>query len=126
VWLYCFDGGGPIAWSSKQQGVVALSSCEAEYIACTHAAKTLLWCRSLAKELGFKQTAPMKLFCDNQGMIACIRDPQHHTHMKYIDICYHFICDCVQNGTIEVNHVPTAENAADFLTKPLGRILHWK
>jgi hypothetical protein len=118
--------GGPIAWSSKQQGVVALSSCEAEYIACTHAAKTLLWCRSLAKELGFEQQIPTTLFCDNQGTIACTRDPQHHTRMKHIDIRFHFIRDCVQKETINVTHIPTAENAADFLTKPLGRILHRK
>lgn len=28
-------GGGPISWSSKQQSIVTLSTCEAEYIACT-------------------------------------------------------------------------------------------
>jgi hypothetical protein len=31
-------GGGPIAWSSKQQLTVATSSCEAEYVACAHCA----------------------------------------------------------------------------------------
>ena len=35
--------GAPILWYSKQQTVVALSSCEAKYIACTHLAKELLW-----------------------------------------------------------------------------------
>lgn len=30
--------GGPISWSSKQQPLVALSTCEAEYIACSHCA----------------------------------------------------------------------------------------
>jgi len=29
-------GGGAIAWSLKQQVVVVLSSCEAEYITCSH------------------------------------------------------------------------------------------
>jgi hypothetical protein len=29
-------GGSPLSWSSKQQAVVALSSCEAEYLATTH------------------------------------------------------------------------------------------
>lgn len=44
---------GPIAWSSKQQAVVALSSCEAEYLSTTHAAKQILWTRSILSELGY-------------------------------------------------------------------------
>ena len=36
-------GGSIIAWSSKQQVVVALLSCEAEYIACLHCAWQILW-----------------------------------------------------------------------------------
>ena len=35
--------GGAIAWSSKKQQTVALSTTEAEYIATTHAAKQVLW-----------------------------------------------------------------------------------
>lgn len=37
-WLFCL-GGEPIFWSSKRQSVVALSSCEAEYIALDEADK---------------------------------------------------------------------------------------
>src|SRR5258708_8427135 len=36
-------GGSIIAWSSKQQVIVALLSCEAEYIACLHCAWQILW-----------------------------------------------------------------------------------
>jgi len=43
--------GGAIAWSSKKQFTVALSTAEAEYIAATHAAKQVLWHKSLFKEL---------------------------------------------------------------------------
>lgn len=35
-WLFCF-GGGPIFWGLKKQIVVALNSCEAEYIALNEA-----------------------------------------------------------------------------------------
>ena len=119
-------GGGPISWSSKQQGVVALSSCEAGYIASTHATKQVLWLRSLSQELRFAQDNPSSLFCDNQGSITCTHDPQHHSRMKHIDLRYHFICDCVQKRLIDCIHVSSAENMADLLTKPLLRIIHAK
>lgn len=47
--------GGPVSWCSKQQGTVALSSIEAEYIALTLAAKEATWLRLLLTELGLLQ-----------------------------------------------------------------------
>jgi hypothetical protein len=119
-------GGGPIAWSSKQQNVVALSSCEAEYVASAHAAKEVLWLRSLAQELGFDQRNTTPVYCDNQGTVACMRDPLHHSRMKHIDIRFHFIRDCVQQGQLDIIHIAGIENVADILTKPLARIIHEK
>lgn len=48
-------GSSPISWSSKQQGVVALSSCEAEYLSVTHCTREVLWFRNLYGELGYPQ-----------------------------------------------------------------------
>ena len=73
-------GGGPLSWSSKQQAIVALSSCEAEYISCTHCARQIIWLRSLFNELGFPQNQPTILYCNNQGTVACMHDP--HAHYK--------------------------------------------
>ena len=56
----------PLSWSSKQQAVVALSSCEAEYLATTHCVHDVLWFRNLFAELGFPQGQLTTLFCDNQ------------------------------------------------------------
>ena len=46
--------------------------------------------------------------------------------MKHIDIRAHFIRDCVNNGVINVHHIPGVENPSDLLTKPLDRIVHDK
>ena len=35
--------GGAVAWSSKKQQTIALSTAEAEYIAATHITKQVLW-----------------------------------------------------------------------------------
>jgi hypothetical protein len=119
-------GGGPISWSSKQQVVVALSSCEAEYISCTHCARQIIWLRSLFDELGFPQTDSSILFCDNQGTVACTHDPHSHSRMKHIDIRAHFVRDCVNRRIIDVHHIPGVQNPADLLTKPLQTTIHLK
>ena len=119
-------GNGPLNWSSKQQVVVALSSCEAEYLACSHCARQVIWLRSLFDELGFPQLHPTTLYCDNQGTVACTHDPQAHSHMKHIDIRAHFIRDAVNHRLIDVHHIPGIENPADLLTKPLHRSTHQK
>ena len=114
----------PISWSSKQQAIVALSSCEAEYIACTHSAKQIMWLRSLLAELGFPQQTPTTLHCDNTGTVACTHDPHGHTRMKHISIRMHFIRECVNQGLIDVIHISNRFNVADLFTKPLARIAH--
>ena len=117
---------GPLSWSSKQQAIVALSSCEAEYISCTHCARQVIWLRSLFHELGFPQTQPTTLYCDNQGTVACTHDPHSHSRMKHIDLRQHFIRACVNNRIIDVHHIPGIHNPADLLTKPLERVTHQK
>ncbi|KAL7608790.1 hypothetical protein Lser_V15G13166 [Lactuca serriola] len=50
----CTSGGAsgnPITWSSQKQHTVALSSCEAEFMAATATTCQALWLRSLLKEL---------------------------------------------------------------------------
>ena|ERR1700761_8558366 len=112
-----------LSWISKQQAVVALSSCEAEYLA-THCAHDVLWFCNLFAELGFTQSQPTSLFCDNQGMVACTHNPHAHSKMKHILICEHFIRNCVMKWLIDVIHVSNKENTADLLTKRLHHILH--
>jgi hypothetical protein len=67
---------GPLTWSSKQQVVIALSSYEAKYLACSHCAQQIIWLGSLFDEIGFTQLNPTPLYCDNQGTVACTHDPQ--------------------------------------------------
>ena len=117
--------GAPIAWSSKQQAIVALSSCEAKYLACTHCTHEVIWLGSLFIKLSFSQ-GPTTLFCNNKGTVACTHDPHSHSQMKHIDIRTHFIRDCVNNRLINVHHIPGTENVADILTKPLNKIIHAK
>ena len=44
--------GGAVAWTSKRQKAVALSSCESEYYAASLAVSEAIWLRLLCSELG--------------------------------------------------------------------------
>jgi hypothetical protein len=119
---YIFNlGSGAISWRSKRQQAVALSTCEAEYMAQTQATKEAIWLRNLMQGFQGKQLATTVLYGDNQGAIAMTKNPQFHGRTKHIDIQHHYVRERVATGEVEWKHVPTAQQVADGLTKPLER-----
>ncbi len=113
-------GGGAVSWLSKKQSTVALSTAEAEYVALSQAAQECVWLRRLLSDLGMDVT-PVVILEDNQGAIAIAKNPVDHSRTKHIDIRYHYIRECVQNGQIQLQYCPTDDMKADILTKPLVR-----
>ena len=59
---FTFVGGNLVAWRSKKQKVVALSSTEAKFRGMTKGLSELLWLRNLLSETGFAPTCEMNLF----------------------------------------------------------------
>jgi hypothetical protein len=112
----------PVSWTSQKQKVVAMSSCEAEYVAAASAACQGVWLRGLLASLTGVEEEQVTLKVDNQSAIALIKNPVHHERTKHIDIKYHYVRDCNENGSIVVEHVRTEDQLADILTKPLGRV----
>ena len=45
-----------------------------------------------------------------------------HDKSKHIEIWYHFICDMVQKGAVELQYIPTDDQTSDILNKPLPRV----
>lgn len=117
-----YYGASPITWTSQKQPTVALSSCEAEFMAATEAAKQAIWLKELLKEILGKEGENVILRVDNKSAIALTKNPVFHGRSKHILSRYHFIRECVENLQIEVEHVPGVEQKADILTKPLGKI----
>ena len=122
---YCFmlqENGPLISWKSCKQNIVALSSCEAEYIALTSAFKEARFLRQLFADINGREIQSVKLFGDNQGAIALAKNPVHHQRSKHIDIRYHFIRFDVEEGIVNLEYVPSSKNYADLFTKPLSSI----
>ena len=115
-------GTGAISWSSKLQGIVALSTTEAEYVAATTASQEILWLRNLFHELGYSLSSPSTLFIDNQSALAVAKNPEHHGRMKHLDPRFYWLRNEVEKGTITPIHVRTDAMVADIMTKALGRV----
>lgn len=113
------DDGPLISYKSKKQNVVALSSCEAEYIAMTVAIQEAKFLSQLLADMSCSNKQSVLLFVDNQGAINLAKNPIHHQRSKHIDVKYHFIRSEIMNKFIEVKYVPTNENVADVFTKPV-------
>ena len=112
-------GSASISWSSKKQTTVALSSCEAEIMAGSEAAKEAIYLSSFLRELGMDLSQPPPLKLDNKSAIDLAYNPEHHSKTKHIERRHYFIRECVENGKLRVPFVPTKDNCADFFTKPL-------
>lgn len=115
-------GNSPVTWCSQKQDTVALSSCEAEFMAGTEAARQAIWLQDLLSEVMGIPREKVVIRIDNQSSIALTRNPVFHGRSKHIHTRYHFIRECVERGLIKVEHVPGNEQKADILTKALARI----
>ncbi|GJW40385.1 uncharacterized mitochondrial protein-like protein [Tanacetum coccineum] len=115
-------GTSPITWCSQKQTTVALSSCEAEFMAATAATSQAICLRELLAEVtGLKRQKEI-IRVDNKSAIALSKNPVFHGRSKHIHTRYHFIRECVENEQVIVEHVSGHNQRADPLTKGLTRI----
>ena len=81
-----FLGPASISWLSLKQKMVALSTCEAEYVAAATATCQVVWLRRLLGELTGVEAHPPALMVDNQPAIALAKNPVLHDRSKHIDV----------------------------------------
>ena len=117
-----FLGGLPITWNNFKQKVVALSSCEVEYIAITSVVCQGVWIARLVMEVMKVKMKAVKIMVDNQSAITLSKTSAHYNRTKHIETRYHFIQDCVEDRRVVIEHVKTEDQLADILTKSLGRV----
>ena len=115
--------GGAISWKSKKQSVIALSTCEAEYVAASLACKEAIWLSRLhADMLNLESPKCIVLRLDNTGAIATAKNACINQRNKHIDIKYHYVRESVESKCVKPEHWPTAEQAADLMTKALDKV----
>ncbi|CAA7015607.1 unnamed protein product [Microthlaspi erraticum] len=112
-------GTSLISWKSKKQSVVSRNSTEAEYRSLAQATCEMIWLQQLLRDLHITVTSPAKLFCDNKSAIYLASNPVFHERTKHIEIDCHTVRDQVKAVRLKLFHVPSENQLADILTKPL-------
>ena len=114
-----FLGSAVVSWKCKKQNAVALSSAEAEYMALALAVMEVVWLRQLLSNIGFPQTEPTTMFCDNLSAMHIGNTDVTSPKTKHISIKHHYIRTQIAAGVVTLEYVPTEHNIADVMTKPL-------
>jgi hypothetical protein len=99
---------------------MALSSCEAEYIAASTASTQSLWLVRLLSDLLDRDTGAVELRVNSMSTLALAKNPVFYERSKHIRVRHHFIRGCLEEGSIKAGYIK--DQPADLLTKPLGRI----
>ena len=112
-----------IAWKSRTQKNVTLSSTEAEYVAMSETCMAMMHVKQLLEFMGGgKIITPMTLRVDNVGAMYLANNATS-SHTRHIDTRYHYVrelCDELK-PIIKLEYCKSEENKADPYTKNLAQ-----
>jgi hypothetical protein len=118
---------GTISWKSKSQTVIALSTLEVEFIACSDGTREALWLSRLeADMLKLPAARKVPMACDNQGVIRFIKSGIPKAKTKHIDVKHLHSHDEDKKGNVDLYYIESWNNLANIMTKPLPVKLHQK
>jgi hypothetical protein len=107
-----------IAYKSRLQKTVTLSSCEAEYIALAETCSEILYVKQILESMGITIHYPIVVYVDNIGAMF-LANNETSTRTKHIDVRHHFVRELVEgpNPIVQLVFVRSEKNRADPYTK---------
>lgn len=121
--------GGTVCWTSRKQSLVALSTCEAEFVALSEACRAAYWIRRLLVDMRQGLSNATLIHEDNQSCLALINGGERLSdRSKHIDTRFYFVKDYIERGVAECVYCPTEDMLADVLTKalPPGKFMKFR
>ena len=112
-------GGAAVMWKSKKQGSVTLFSTESEYVAATTAAQEVMWMRELLREFQVPLEGATCVYVDNISAITIAKDVAILGRSKHVARRLYYLRERLTDKDIVLQYVPSTEQVADYLTKPL-------
>eukprot|EP00253_Pinus_taeda_P028162 PITA_28162 len=108
-------------WAGSVDDRKSTSGAEAEYVAAASCCTQLLWMMQTLQDFQITCTPPISILCDNTSAISISKNPVMHSKTNHIPIKYHFLREQVLEQKVKLEYVPSKEQVADILTKPLPR-----
>lgn len=124
--------GFPVHWISKKQATIALSTCEAEYIAASQALQETLWIRRMIEQMRNNDTninhklPPTTIATDSLLTIKVAKHEGKTKKRKHIDVKRHHLVHHIDTKNVQLMHIQGETNPVDAMTKSLGPQLFLK
>ena len=109
----------PIRWISKRQKTVESSTYGSELVAARIATELILELRYMLRMIGVPIDGPAKLLGDNMSVVINTTVPSSVLKKKHCAIGYHRVRESIAAGVMTFAHIPSTDNIADIMTKPL-------
>ena len=119
-----FLNGALMAWRSKSQKVVSLSSAEAEFYACAEAVKEVPFIVQLLRFLNIEVKTPVEARVDNVGAIYMSQNQASSTRTRHMDTRWFYVNDMQDQEMIIVKFVRSEDNVSDVATKNVTCLLY--
>ena len=118
---YCLRfGGNPIAWRSKLETYVALSTRDSELMAAVHAVQHILGVRFFLKELDLLKLGASTVLTDNKASMEGVQNDKNHKGSHYIGYRLSWLREQVADLLVRFDFVDSKSNVADIFTKVLA------
>jgi len=118
--ILIYANSAPIIWYSKAQATVETSTFGSEFVALRIATELIEALRYKLRMFGVPLDGPANVMCDNKSVVNNSTLPSSTLKKKHNARCYHRMREAVAAKVIRIAHIPTGQNLADMLTKPLG------
>ena len=86
----------------------------------SHTATKVTWLQGLLKELQTPNFSCHVIWCDNIRATCIAANPVAHARTKHIKVDVHFVRDKVLQKELDIRYVPTKDQIAYILTRPLS------
>jgi hypothetical protein len=124
--ILCLVNSFPVKFYCKRQNTVESSTYGSELVAARIAVDLLVEMRYKLRMLGVPIEERSIMYGDNMSVVLNTTMPSSALKKKHNAIAYHRVREAVAAGIVDFHHIPTEENIADCLTKPLSPLIYSK